>query len=54
MNDIRQKYIDDMEKLLEDVSFNAPEMPGQEIPITKDYVVEHLKELIEDNMPWVV
>lgn len=38
-----------LEKLLEDLSFNASEMPGQSIEITKGYVEENLKDLIKDQ-----
>ncbi len=36
-----------MEKLLEDISFYAPEMAGQKIVITKNYVREKLAEYLE-------
>jgi ATP-dependent HslUV protease ATP-binding subunit HslU len=38
-----------MEKLLEDISFKAPEMKKQKITITADYVRERLAALIEDE-----
>ncbi len=38
-----------MELLLEDVSFNAPELKGQSIPITVDYVRSKLKDVLEDK-----
>ena len=38
-----------MEKLLEEISFNAPDLSGQEITITADYVRERLAALIEDE-----
>jgi|UniRef100_A0A7C5EM58 ATP-dependent HslUV protease ATP-binding subunit HslU len=38
-----------MEKLLEDVSFNAPELGEQKITITDQYVRERLADLIEDE-----
>ncbi|MDP3182750.1 MAG: ATP-dependent protease ATPase subunit HslU [Desulfobaccales bacterium] len=38
-----------MEKLLEDISFKAPEMKEQKISITADYVRERLAALIEDE-----
>jgi ATP-dependent HslUV protease ATP-binding subunit HslU len=38
-----------MELLLEDVSFNAPELTGQTIPITPDYVRDRLSEVVEDQ-----
>ena len=36
-----------MEKLLEDVSFEAPDLKGQKVVITKDYVRERFKEFVE-------
>ncbi|MFB3897781.1 MAG: ATP-dependent protease ATPase subunit HslU [bacterium] len=38
-----------MEKLLEDISFNAPEMPGQKISINAKYVRERLANLVKDQ-----
>ena len=38
-----------MEKLLEELSFNAPEMPDQKVQITREYVEKNLKDLIEDQ-----
>jgi ATP-dependent HslUV protease ATP-binding subunit HslU len=38
-----------MEKLLEDISFKAPELKDQELTITADYVRERLADLIEDE-----
>jgi ATP-dependent HslUV protease ATP-binding subunit HslU len=38
-----------MELLLEDISFNAPELNGQTIPITVDYVRSKLKDVLEDK-----
>ncbi len=38
-----------MEKLLCEISFNAPDLKGQMIPITKDYVRETLQEIIKDE-----
>jgi ATP-dependent HslUV protease ATP-binding subunit HslU len=38
-----------MEHLLEDVSFNAPELRGQTIRITQSYVDEKLKSIAEDR-----
>ncbi len=38
-----------MENLLEDVSFNAPDLKGQTIKITKGYVDERLKAIVEDR-----
>ncbi|MDY6908414.1 MAG: ATP-dependent protease ATPase subunit HslU [Thermodesulfobacteriota bacterium] len=38
-----------MEKLLSDVSFNAPELQGRTIRITREYVREILQEIIRDE-----
>lgn len=38
-----------MELLLEEVSFSAPELTGQRIPITREYVQERLKDVVEDK-----
>jgi len=38
-----------MELVLEDVSFHAPELPGQRIPITAAYVDERLQNVIENQ-----
>lgn len=38
-----------MELLLEDVSFSAPELTGQKIPVTPEYVKERLGEIVEDQ-----
>ena len=38
-----------MELLLEDVSFSAPELKEQQIPITLDYVRSKLKDVLEDK-----
>lgn len=38
-----------MEKLLDELSFNAPDMNGQKVEITKGYVEQALKDLIEDK-----
>jgi ATP-dependent HslUV protease ATP-binding subunit HslU len=38
-----------MEKLLSDVSFNAPDLKGQTINITKDYVGQILQEIVKDE-----
>ena len=38
-----------MELLLEEVSFNAPELKGQTISITADYVTEKLSDIVEDR-----
>jgi ATP-dependent HslUV protease ATP-binding subunit HslU len=38
-----------MELLLEDVSFSAPDLKDQQIPITVDYVRSKLKDVLEDK-----
>jgi ATP-dependent HslUV protease ATP-binding subunit HslU len=38
-----------MELMLEDVSFSAPELKGQTIPITVEYVREKLKTVLENK-----
>ncbi len=38
-----------MEKLLSDVSFSAPDLKGQTIRITREYVNEKLKDIVEDQ-----
>ena len=38
-----------MEKLLEDISFNAPEMKDQRVVIDEKMVVETLAEIVEDE-----
>ncbi len=38
-----------MESLLDKISFEAPEMRGQEIVINADYVAEQLDEIVEDE-----
>lgn len=38
-----------LEKLLEDLLFESPDMPGQQITITADYVDEKLAHIIEDQ-----
>jgi ATP-dependent HslUV protease ATP-binding subunit HslU len=38
-----------MELLLEEVSFNAPELKGQKIPLTPKYVDERLNDIMEDQ-----
>ena len=38
-----------MEKLLSDISFNAPDLKGQEIRITSDYVRQTLQEIVKDE-----
>jgi len=38
-----------MEMLLEDVSFNASEMAGQTVEISREYVDERLKDIVQDQ-----
>jgi ATP-dependent HslUV protease ATP-binding subunit HslU len=38
-----------MELLLEDLSFNAPDLSGQKIPITQEYVGERLQDIVQDQ-----
>ena len=38
-----------MESLLDEISFEAPEMQGQEVVIDADYVAEQLDEIVEDE-----
>ena len=38
-----------MELLLEELSFTAPDLKGQKIPITPDYVRERLGEVVQDQ-----
>ncbi|MGI9255339.1 MAG: ATP-dependent protease ATPase subunit HslU [Salinispira sp.] len=38
-----------MELLLEDLSYNASEMGGQIVPITKEYVQERLQDIVRDQ-----
>lgn len=38
-----------MEKLLDDISFEAPDMEEKEVRITKEYVQEKLKDILEDE-----
>jgi len=38
-----------MEKLLDDVSFTAPDMETRKVVIDKDYVTEKLKDIVEDE-----
>ncbi len=37
-----------MERVFEEISFNAPEMSGQEVNIDADYVRDRLKDIVED------
>lgn len=38
-----------MEKILADISFDAPEMPGAQVVVSKSYVQEHLQDVREDQ-----
>lgn len=38
-----------MEKILSDISFDAPEMPGAQIVVNKAYVVDHLQDVRNDQ-----
>ncbi|NTV57926.1 MAG: HslU--HslV peptidase ATPase subunit, partial [Deltaproteobacteria bacterium] len=38
-----------MEKLLDDVSFAAPDMETRKVVIDSDYVTEKLKDIVEDE-----
>jgi len=38
-----------MESLLDEISFEAPEMQGQEVVIDADYVAEQLDEIVDDE-----
>ncbi len=38
-----------MELLLEDISYNAPDLDGQTISITQEYVEERLQDIVEDQ-----
>ncbi|POR04731.1 ATP-dependent protease [Alkalispirochaeta sphaeroplastigenens] len=38
-----------MELLLEEVSFNAPDLAGQTIPVTRQYVQDRLADVVEDQ-----
>ena len=38
-----------LERLLEDLSFAAPEMPSAHVPITAEYVKQRLTEVAEDE-----
>jgi len=38
-----------MEKLLDDVSFTAPDMETRKVVIDKEYVTEKLKDIVEDE-----
>ncbi len=38
-----------MEKILEDVSFNAPDLPGKELTVDAGYVHERLSDIVRDQ-----
>jgi ATP-dependent HslUV protease ATP-binding subunit HslU len=38
-----------MEKLLDEISFDAPEMSGNSMVIDAKYVLEKLKDFVEDE-----
>jgi ATP-dependent HslUV protease ATP-binding subunit HslU len=38
-----------MEKLLDEISFDAPDMTTQSVSITKEYVTEKLQDILEDE-----
>ncbi len=38
-----------MEKVMEDISFEAPDMAEKSIPIDRDYVQSHLKDVLQDQ-----
>jgi ATP-dependent HslUV protease ATP-binding subunit HslU len=38
-----------MELLLEEISFTAPDLSGQTIPVTREYVRERLSDVVEDQ-----
>ncbi len=38
-----------MEKLLDQISFDAPDMPSETVNITKEYVADKLKDIMEDE-----
>ncbi|MDY7034952.1 MAG: ATP-dependent protease ATPase subunit HslU [Thermodesulfobacteriota bacterium] len=38
-----------MEKLLDEISFEAPDMETKEVPIDREYVSEKLKDILEDE-----
>ncbi|MDD3684179.1 ATP-dependent protease ATPase subunit HslU [Desulfovibrio desulfuricans] len=38
-----------MEKILADISFDAPEMPGAQVVVNKAYVEEHLQDVRDDQ-----
>ena len=38
-----------MEKILAEISFDAPDMPGAQIMVNRDYVVQHLEDVRDDE-----
>jgi ATP-dependent HslUV protease ATP-binding subunit HslU len=38
-----------MEKLLDEISYDAPDMTAKKVPITKKYVGEKLADILEDE-----
>ncbi len=38
-----------LEKLLEEISFEADDLAGKKIKIDKDYVIKHLKDLMKNS-----
>ncbi|HHF43217.1 MAG TPA: HslU--HslV peptidase ATPase subunit, partial [Candidatus Aminicenantes bacterium] len=38
-----------MEKVMEDISFEAPNLKGKKIVIDRDYVREHLQDILKDE-----
>jgi ATP-dependent HslUV protease ATP-binding subunit HslU len=38
-----------MEKLLDEISFDAPEMPGKNLVIDAQYVRDKVKDFVEDE-----
>jgi ATP-dependent HslUV protease ATP-binding subunit HslU len=38
-----------MEKLLDEISYDAPDMAEKSVPITKEYVAEKLEDILEDE-----
>ncbi len=44
-----RRLITVMERLLEDISFRAPEMPKQQFEVTRDYVRSRLQDVVADH-----
>jgi ATP-dependent HslUV protease ATP-binding subunit HslU len=38
-----------MEKLLDEISFDSPDMDSETVTITKEYVAQKLEEILEDE-----